>query len=175
MPSSTERTPGSLTVRGYLHLRSAILAARSRDKANSDAHLTEAASCARAIAPTADFYDTAFNRANVTIHNVAAAVELGDGETALSRNQPLPSGTLRSRRAHHHIDLARAWLLHGHREKALRELHTARRLAPQLTRNHPQVRETVATLTYHKRRQPDALANFAHWIGVHLSLDDVAI
>ncbi|WP_216211019.1 helix-turn-helix domain-containing protein [Amycolatopsis aidingensis] len=165
----TEPTgPGSLTVRGYLHLRSAILAARVGDRSTSDAHLAEAASCAARLPADADLYDTAFSATNVRIHDVAAAVELGDGGTALSRNTPLPPGTMTSRQGHHHIDLARAWLLHGKREQAFEELNTARVLAPQLTRYHPQVRETLVTLAYHDRRKSDTLAGFARWAGIRL-------
>lgn len=160
--------PASLTVRGYLHLRSAILSARSGDRATSDAHLAEATDCARILEPGTDFYDTAFDPANVSIHSVAAAVELGDGATALARNTPLPPGTLASRKGHHHVDLARAALLHGRRDQVLAELNTARALAPQLTRYHPQVHETVVALAHQDRRRSDSLATFARWAGIQL-------
>ena len=161
-------TDGFLTVRGFLHLRSAILAARCGQAQTSDGHLDEAADCARHLPEVFDLYDTAFCAANVQIHSVAAAVELGDGTTAVGRDRPLPPGTTTSRVGHHHVDLARAWLLHGDRDRAFESLHAAREVAPQLTRYHPQVRETLVVLAEHDRRRTDSLAGFARWAGVHL-------
>jgi transcriptional regulator with XRE-family HTH domain len=70
-------SPGALAVRGYLHLRSAILAARCGDAQTADGHLDEAADHAAHLPDVSDLYDTAFCTANVQIHSVAAAVELG--------------------------------------------------------------------------------------------------
>jgi Tfp pilus assembly protein PilF len=91
-----------------------------------------------------------------------------DGTTAVARNasNPLPPGTMRSRVAHHNIDLGRAWLLHGDRAKALEALNTARRIAPQQTRYHPMVTETVLTLARTDRRRSDTLCSFAAWMGI---------
>lgn len=157
---------GALSVRGYLHLRSAILAARTGDRQSSDGHLAEARHCAEHLPELADVYDTAFCSPNVTIHAVAAAVELGDGTTAVGRVEPLPPGTMTSRLGHHHVDLARAWLLHGDRDKAFASLQAARTITPQLTRYHPQVRETLSVLAQTDRRRTDSLSGFARWAGV---------
>lgn len=46
----------------------------------------------------------------------------------------------RTRRGHHHIDLARARLIHGDRTGALTELQQAKLIAPQKARHHPMVR-----------------------------------
>ncbi|MGI9064133.1 MAG: helix-turn-helix domain-containing protein [Pseudonocardiaceae bacterium] len=161
-------SPGAVTVRGFLHLRSAILAARCGNAPSADGHLDEAAGYAAHLPELSDLYDTAFCAANVQIHSVAAAVELGDGTTAVSRDRPLPPGTMTSRLGHHHVDLARAWLLHGDRDKAFASLHAARQVAPQLTRYHPQVRETLVVLAEHDRRRTDSLAGFARWAGIRL-------
>jgi hypothetical protein len=160
--------PQAWSIHGYLHLRAAVLAARRGDRAGSDDHLTEARDYGQRVGDVADYYDTAFCSGNVTIHSVAAAVELGDGTTAVSRDQPLPEGTMTSRLGHHHVDLARAWLLHGDRERAFGALIKARSLAPQLTRYHPQVRETLAVLAESDRRRTDSLTGFARWAGVTL-------
>jgi hypothetical protein len=63
----------------------------------------------------ANFYDTAFCTTNVHIHSVAAAVEMQDGTTAVAgmRVTRLPPQMMRSRVAHHNIDLSRgftAWM-----------------------------------------------------------------
>lgn len=156
----------AFSIRGYLHLRSAILAARSGSRQTSDAHLAEARDCAARLPELSDLYDTAFCSANVTIHSVAAAVELGDGTTAVSRDAPLPPKTMTSRLGHHHVDMARAWLLHGDRDKAFGSLRKAREVAPQLTRYHPQVSETLAILAESDKRRTDSLSGFARWAGV---------
>ncbi|WP_280495839.1 hypothetical protein [Nocardia farcinica] len=72
-----------------------------------------------------------------------------------------------ARAGHHWIDVSRAWLLHGDKQRALAGLAQARRVAPELTRNHPQVHETVRVLA-RARRGTDALANFARWANVKL-------
>jgi transcriptional regulator with XRE-family HTH domain len=161
-------TPETLSVRGAMHLRSAIIAARQHDAATSDAHLAEARELASRLPVHANFYDTAFCTPNVHIHSVAAAVEMQDGTTAVARDAsyPLPPKMMRSRLAHHNIDLGRAWLLHGDHTKALQALNTARRTAPQQTRYHPMVAETVLTLARAERRRSDTLSGFAAWMGI---------
>ncbi|MCA1675570.1 MAG: helix-turn-helix transcriptional regulator [Actinobacteria bacterium] len=161
-------SPEALSARGAMHLRSAIIAARRFDAATSDAHLAQARELAAHLPLHANFYDTAFCLPNVHIHSVAAAVEMGDGTTAVARDarSPLPPETMRSRLAHHHIDLGRAWLLHGDRAKTLEALNTARRLAPQQTRYHPMVAETVLMLARVERRRSDTLSSIAAWLGI---------
>jgi transcriptional regulator with XRE-family HTH domain len=161
-------SPETLSVRGAMHLRSAIIAARQHNTATSDAHLTQARELGSHLPIHANLYDTAFCTPNVHIHSVAAAVEMQDGTTAVARNAsyPLPPGTMRSRIAHHNIDLGRAWLLHGDHTKALHALNTARRIAPQQTRYHPMVAETVLTLARAERRRSDILSSFAAWMGI---------
>lgn len=161
-------SPQSLSVHGAMHLRSAIIAARRQDVATSDAHLTQARELASRLPVHANFYDTAFCTPNVHIHSVAAAVEMQDGTTAVARDASyaLPRQTMRSRLAHHNIDLSRAWLLHGDHTKALRALNIARRAAPQQTRYHPMVAETVLSLARSERRRSDTLSSFAAWMGI---------
>ncbi|WP_157528672.1 hypothetical protein [Nocardia sp. NRRL S-836] len=113
-------------------------------------------------------YGLTFGPANATTHEVAAHVELGDGAAAVTAAaQWWPSrATPRTRRGHHHIDLARARLLHGDRDGALTELQHAKRIAPQQTRFHPMVRETTAVLiSLHRRANPD-LVSYAGWLGL---------
>jgi hypothetical protein len=69
---------------------------------------------------------------------------------------------------HHHIDMARAWMLHGDRAEALAHLNIARRIAPNNTRHHPAVRETVLALAAADRRTTSSLTSFARWSGVRI-------
>ncbi|MGH4014197.1 MAG: hypothetical protein ACRDSL_09770 [Pseudonocardiaceae bacterium] len=110
------------------------------------------------------------NADNVSIAWVAVPVELSDGTTAVGRAEQvqLPTDAQPSRVGDHWIGVARAWTLHGDRAKALGALNQARRIAPQLTRYHSLVHETVHILAETDRRATDNLAGFARWVGVTL-------
>ncbi|MGH3623990.1 MAG: hypothetical protein ACRDQ5_19740 [Sciscionella sp.] len=107
---------------------------------------------------------------NIDVHWCALPVENYDGTEAVRRGEQVriidPGQP--ERVGHHHIDQARAWLLHGDRERTLAHLNEARRIAPHNTRYHPQVRETVRTLAEADRRVTDSLAGFARWAGIAL-------
>ncbi|WP_063049285.1 helix-turn-helix domain-containing protein [Nocardia arthritidis] len=163
-------TPEVLAVRGALHLRGSILSARALDADTADTHLREARRIGEAISSERyQEYGTGFQLPNVEIHSVAVPVELSDGTTAVSRAERirLPASVTPSRAGHHWIDVSRAWLLHGDKQRALTSLDQARRIAPGLTRNHPQVHETVRVLA-HARRGTDSLARFAKWAKVKI-------
>lgn len=155
-------------VRGALHLRAAILAARATNTDLAETHLGEAQRWTAPGQEEANDYGTKFGVPNVEIHRVAVPVELADGTTAVSRAAAvrLPENTAPSRRGHYWIDLARGWMLHGDRRQALDSLHIARRIAPQLTRYHPEVRETVHALAASDARSTGTLSHFAAWCGV---------
>jgi Tfp pilus assembly protein PilF len=68
------------------------------------------------------------------------------------------------RRGHHYIDLARGYVMAGDNEGALRCLQQARKIAPQQTRHHPMVRETVLSIAS-ARRGREELSHFASWLG----------
>ncbi len=158
-------------VRGALHLRAALLCARASDRAGAEARLSEARSLARWVDETSpNYYDTAFRPSNVDIHSVAVPLELYDGTAAVTRAQTvvLPATVKPTRSGHYWVDIARAWHLHGDRQRALAALNKARRIAPQLTRYHPQVHETVRLLAAQERRQSDSLGNFVGWLGIKL-------
>lgn len=160
--------PASIAVRGALHLRAAILAARTSNTDLAESHLTEARALTVPGQEQTNYYSTKFGESNVDIHRVAVPVELADGTTAVSRaaSVRLPRQTAPSRSGHYWIDLSRAWLLHGDRRRALDSLQTARRIAPQLTRYHPQVHETVQALAASDGRATASLSHFAAWCGI---------
>lgn len=90
-----------------------------------------------------------------------AAARCGD-ELAMLRGDGAP----RERVGHYWMDLARGWLLHGDRERALASLIKARHTAPQQTRYHPMVHETVRMLARPDRLRSDTVAAFAAWCGI---------
>lgn len=165
---------GSLTARSVqiqLHLRSAVLAARARMAERADDHLREARNLRDRFLPPAEPYlNTNAGALNIAVHWCAVPVEYENGGEALFRaNQiDLADPTQRERIAHHHIDMARAALLHGSRERCLAELDAAKRANPRDTRTHPGVHETVRGLANADRRSTDSLAGFARWAGIRL-------
>jgi transcriptional regulator with XRE-family HTH domain len=158
----------TLSVYGATHLRSAIFASRIPNAGNAQAHLDEAAEAARMVGGDTDYYGMEFGPSNVAIHEVSVPVEMYDGTEAIKRASRvrLPNTVAPVRHGHYYIDLARGFLYHGDRARSEEALWTARRIAPQLTRNHPMVRETVRMLADLERRRPKSLSDFASWIGM---------
>ena len=164
-------TPQALAVHGALQLRSAILSARGTqtgDTSESQAwdHHEQAREAARQLPPRADdFYALQFNPSNVAIHGAAVAVEMGDYDEALRRDtqitEPLLASLPDERRAHHGIDMARAYVELGRRDKALSSLVSAERAAPQMTRYHPSARNVAAHLVDYHRAIPEPLRTLA--------------
>lgn len=158
----------TLATWGNLHLKSGLAAARAGDRPGADAHLAEAKATGQRIGADRDDYRLCFGPTNVNIWSVGLAVELLDGTEAIKRAEKftLPQSAPRERVGHHWIDLARGYLLHGDHQRALATLHQARRTAPQQTRYHPQVHETVRALARADKRRTDTLANFVGWLGI---------
>ncbi len=159
------------SVYGSLHLRSAVLAARAGRRQESDAHLAESAAIAATVGGGANHYGMEFGPANVGLHQVSAAVEMADGTLAVSRAREVErAGHLGRlppvRVGHYHIEVARGWLYHGDRHRALSSLRQARRVAPQQARYHPMVRETVRAIAHAEPRPSEELRSFAVWLGI---------
>ncbi|MGX1976897.1 helix-turn-helix domain-containing protein [Streptomyces kronopolitis] len=145
---------------GSLQLRAAVSAARASNAAESDHRIGLAKQAAQRVdsggePPAYDRHSLTFSRGNVTIHGINVALEMSDQTKALRLNEMANPEQLaalpNSRRGHHHMDLARAWLWDGNRQKALGELRAAEKLAPQLVRNHPIARATLRKIVYAER------------------------
>ena len=159
--------PATLAVWGNLHLKSGLAAARGGDLATADAHLAEAHETAQRIGQDRDDYRLCFGPTNVRIWSVSLAVEALDGTEAVKRAEAFvpPSGAPRERVGHHWIDTARGYLLHGALDNAITALQRAKAVAPQQTRYHPMVHETLRTLARSKRKS-DPVARLAAWAGI---------
>ncbi|OLR94132.1 helix-turn-helix domain-containing protein [Actinokineospora bangkokensis] len=158
----------ALAVRGYGHLCGAIAAARGRRADTAWAHIAQARALARRVNGESDAYDTLFGAANVEIHACAVELEAGDpGKAArVGAELRLPEAIAPPRAGHHWQDTARGFLLAGDPGRALDALHRARRVAPQQTRLHPGVRETVRGIAVAQRRTSPSTAEFARWVGL---------
>lgn len=169
-PARTAQEKLVLPVSGSLHLRSGMLAARAGDANTANAHLREAKAIAVHLGGDdhdGGWHQLSFGPANVAIHEVAAAIELGDGTTAVAQANKLriPAGLPPIRAGHHFVDLSRAQLWEGDRDAALRSLYQARKLAPQQTRHLPTTREVLRMLVRAHRRNTEPLSKMVSWIG----------
>lgn len=164
-----EQDPPGLRMKGSLHLRSAILAARAGDTDTAGAHITEARAIAERLPQDTDhlWRNLAFGPTNTGFHDVATAIEIGDGPRALriAETLKIPQGFAPTRAAHHHMDLARAYLWQNRNDQSLASLIRARELAPQQTRHHPTTREVLRMLVRAHRRANEPLARFSAWMG----------
>jgi hypothetical protein len=155
-------------VLGFAHLSGAIIAARALRLAAARDHIAEARKLARGMDDELDSYGTLFSKANTEIHACAVELEAGDpGQAARDGSVlRLPASVAPPRAGHHWQDTARGWLLAGQSDKSLQALNVARRIAPQQTKLHPSVRETLYGIAAAERRRTDSLSAFARWVGV---------
>jgi transcriptional regulator with XRE-family HTH domain len=155
----TRGDPLAVRMWGSLQLRAAVAAARANRTPESEDRIAHARAAADRMSskgtPVYDRHSVTFSPGNVTIHAISVALETGDQTKALAINHRTSPGLVaalpQSRQGHHHMDLARAWLWDGNRDKALGELETAERIAPQLVRNHPIARSTLRSIVYAER------------------------
>lgn len=169
--ASTSDAAARYSIAVQLHLRAAVMAARSGDGSRGDRHVEEARALVDEHAPPAfPYYNVNASRLNINIHWCAIPGEYYDGTTSVTRAAQVTVADRQQpeRVGHHHIDMARAWLLHGNREKVVAELNAARKVSPHHTRRHPTVHETVRALAEADRRASDTLAGFARWAGIPL-------
>lgn len=149
-----------------VHLRNAVLSARAGHLDRADEYIAEARTMQRDDQPSYRGLDA--SKLNIDVHWCAVPVEALNGTEAVRRAAEVRlEGVNRPERVgHHHIDQARAWLLHGDRKRCLDQLNAARRVAPFNTRHHPSVHETLIALAAADRRKTDSLAGFAKWAGI---------
>jgi len=166
---TADDTRTGMVLAGYSHLAGAINEARKLDYSSAVAHIDAARELAAHTGET-DLYMTAFGPLNVDIHAHAVELEAGDPNRAAIDGLTLAysADAPPTRVAHHWQDNARAWLMSGKPDRALSSLNKARAAAPQQTRLHPSVRETVYGIAAAQRRQSEGLLGFAHWLGASL-------
>ncbi|MDT3396657.1 helix-turn-helix transcriptional regulator [Streptomyces sp. B1866] len=152
--------PLALRAWGTLQLRSAVSAARAGRAAEADDRIGLAKTAADRMtayagAPVYDRHSLTFSPGNVHIHAISVALEMGEQRKALALNRrtspELVAALPKSRQGHYRMDVARAWMWNGNRDKALAELEKAERIAPQLVRNHPIARSTLRSIVYAER------------------------
>jgi transcriptional regulator with XRE-family HTH domain len=149
-----ERRPEAVSLRGAFHLKAALNSARAADAHAAEAHWAKAKEAADELGEDRNDFQLQFGPTNVAIWGVSLPVELGRGRVAVDRADRLrlPAKFSLERRSHHFIDVGRAYFYNGQREQALGAFLKAERLAPQATRMHAGVRETVGTMIRTQKR-----------------------
>lgn len=165
LPGETARA-----VRGQIHLQHAMVAARTKRRVEADAHVAEARHIIASGVPSRPYIDIDCSPLNADHHYIAIPVDLSDGTTAVARAESVhvDADAEPRRVGHHWVKVARAWVLHGDRAQALEALHKARAVAPQQTRYHHSVRDTVHAIAAADVRATPSLTGFARWAGITL-------
>jgi hypothetical protein len=155
------RSGPELSVYGALLLRGAIAAARAEQRDDAHVLLDEAAAAAARVSGNENARWTAFNPANVLVHRVAVAVELGDAGTAVSLARTIALGQMAvpERRAMLMLDTARALTQWGRYERAFTAIRSAEGHAPEEVRGRRAVHQLITDLA---RRAPAPLQRRVH-------------
>lgn len=149
---------------GSLHMRAAVVAGRIGDPGAARDHLREASEAAKRVSEGV-YRGTAFGPQSIRIHELAVATELRDPVGVERAATWHPSAELPAeRRSHYYIELGSAQLDLGHHEEACACIETAREAAPQHTREHPQVKGTLAALLQ-RRPGNSRVVELAAWAG----------
>ncbi|MFD4535590.1 helix-turn-helix domain-containing protein [Kitasatospora sp. NPDC058397] len=151
-----DRGENGLSVLGMLYLKAAMATATAAERADARAAaavpdlLDQAGHHADQLGRDANAMWTAFGPTNVTVHRVAALVQLSQGAEAAAAAAGIPDPALdalpRERRAHHLTDLARGYLQAGRSADAVDTLLDAERQAPEEVRCRPRSRALVEDL-----------------------------
>ena len=142
--------PAGLSIAGMLYLRTAIASARRQDRSTTRELLAQAQTYADRLGRDDNRWHTMFGPTNVELHQVAAALDLGDVSWVVEHGPAVdPSALNVERQVTHRIDLARAYAWTARDEEALAELLTAELSSPQIVRHSAVVRDTVKAL--HRR------------------------
>lgn len=166
LQSDSGPTTELTAVCGSLWLIAAVIAARRNDRGEAWARLGYADRLATKIPAGAENAAwTGFCAANVGIHRVSVAAELGDPVEALREARDLDLATLpdglRSRRAQVHLDLAWAEAQRRRDDQAVDQLLAAAGATPDVLRFSVQARELSRDLVNRRRAKAAGLDDLA--------------
>jgi transcriptional regulator with XRE-family HTH domain len=139
--------PQAVSLRGALTLQRAVVAARRNDHRHAYELLADAAQAAHRLGEGRNDFDTEFGPANVSLHEIAVSVELGDAGRALSAAAAVDATILSAeRRARMLIDVARAHAQRRQVSEATTTLRQAEQITPEQVLGHELVRQLVSDL-----------------------------
>jgi tetratricopeptide (TPR) repeat protein len=137
----------AMSLCGGLTLQRGIIAARRGDSASAYEYLARAREMAALLGDDRDDHFTEFGPANVGMHEISIAVELGDAGRALQAASTVDGTRLSpERRARILLDVARAHAQRRQVGAATTALLDAERIAPQQVRSHGLARQVASDL-----------------------------
>ena len=152
---------------GGLTLQRAVIASRVNDPDAAYSHLERAVQVAARLGEGRNDYNTEFSTANVRLHEIAVAVELGDAGRALRAATAVDtSGLSAERRARALIDVARAHTQRRQVSEAVIALRQADDITPEQVRGHELVRQLVSDLLTMQDPPSAELRELASRVGV---------
>jgi transcriptional regulator with XRE-family HTH domain len=142
-----EGDPQAMSLWGGLTLQRAVIASRVNDSGAAYSYLERAAQVAARLGEGRNDFNTEFGPANVGLHEIAVAVELGDAGRALRAAATVDAtGLSAERRARMLIDVARAHAQRRQVDEAVAALRQAEDITPELVHGHELVRQLVTDL-----------------------------
>ena len=139
--------PQAMSLWGGLTLQRAIIASRVNDPDAAYSYLERAAQVAARVGGGRNDYNTEFGPANVTLYEIAVAVELGDAGRALRAAAAVDTTGLSAERcARMLIDVARAQAQRRQIGEAVAALREAEQITPEQVRGHELARQLVSDL-----------------------------
>jgi transcriptional regulator with XRE-family HTH domain len=146
-PLADQGDPEAMSLWGALTLQRAVTASRVNDPDAAYSHLERASQIAERLGERRNDYNTEFGPANVALHEVAVAVELGDAGRALRAAATVDAtGLSPERQARLLIDVARAHAQRRQVHEAVATLAEAEAITPEQVRGHDLVRQLVSDL-----------------------------
>ncbi|GII67347.1 transcriptional regulator [Sphaerisporangium krabiense] len=162
-----EGKPEAMSLWGGLTLQRAVAASRLNEATTAYEHLARAREVAERLGEGRNDYNTEFGPANVTLHEVAVGVELGDAGHALRVGTAVDTSALSpERRARLYVDLARAHAQRRQVEEAVSALLEAETITPEQIRNHRITYQLVSDLLTMQDPPSPELRELADRIGV---------
>jgi transcriptional regulator with XRE-family HTH domain len=162
--------PVNLSLWGHLMLQGAMAAAAQHNPSAARDLLNQAEAVAARLGGDRNDYWTSFGPTNVSIHRVAAAVELREWGTAIDTATGMEALVLsrlpKERRANHLVDVARAYSLAARTDDAVRTLSEADKLAQKEVRCRPLARDVITDLWRRSRTPSWELRQLAEKIGI---------
>ncbi|WP_131736019.1 helix-turn-helix domain-containing protein [Actinomadura roseirufa] len=139
--------PRIVSIYGSLLLPGAVAAARAGDRGTAADYLDEAEGMAALIGSDSNRLWTAFGPTNVRIHRVTTAMALGDVQVALDLIPGIDTtGLPTERRVRHSLEVVNAYHARNKVGRAIDELLTAERRAPEQVHEHVMSRQLVLSL-----------------------------
>jgi tetratricopeptide (TPR) repeat protein len=166
-PRADEGEAPAMSLWGGLTLQRAVVAARLNDPDTAYRHLDQARQVADRLGEGRNDYDTEFGPANVGIHEIAVAVDLGDAGRALRvASEVDTAGLSAERQARMLIDLARAHTQRRQVRDAIAALREAEEITPEHFRGHDMARQLVSDLVTMQDPPSSELLDLAGRLGL---------